>query len=433
MDVSCERCKTEYELDDSSVSEGGTDVQCSTCGHTFLVVRSSRSLPAAPPVVSTDDAGLQAAEWLIETGDGQTHRFRNLTSLQTWIVERKVTRNDRISRTGQAWRRLGEIVELTPFFDVVDEADRARATAMAVREGSSSELPVEHPGRPGAPRTVGPPSLELAPVPDLERPGWLQPVPRARWYAGAAKAMVGVVVTGVVAYLGIAQPWRQPPRSPESARAPAAASPPATAAPHAPAPAPPASFSQPAPEPAALPPDPASPVAPLGFADVAVPPASYERLVAEADKLLENGWNDRAQRLYDRALKLRSSGQEALAGLGYIALDRGNANYARALFKRALAQNPGYGPAIFGLGEALRAAGDLDLALDQYRRYLAAEPAGVDAHAASRQMRAIEALRRAAKVPATETAESAVQPPARAAPLVPPATMPVPVAPPPQP
>src|SRR5688572_22550804 len=110
MDVRCERCQTEYELEDSSVSEAGTQVQCTVCGNTFLVTRpagAGAADPEPPP----------PAEWMLETSDGQLHRFRNLTSLQKWIIERKVTRDDKISRTGHAWRKLGDIVELAPFFD----------------------------------------------------------------------------------------------------------------------------------------------------------------------------------------------------------------------------------------------------------------------------------------------------------------------------
>src|SRR3954467_12480348 len=125
MDVRCERCRTEYELEDSSVTEDGVQVQCMACGHLFQVQKPSR----VATVASVDSP--QPAEWLLETADGSAHRFRNLTSLQKWIIERKVTREDRISRTGHAWKRLGEIVELAPFFDVVDEADQARAAALS--------------------------------------------------------------------------------------------------------------------------------------------------------------------------------------------------------------------------------------------------------------------------------------------------------------
>ena len=138
MDVRCERCSTEYELDDDSVPDAGCPVQCTTCSHTFMVTRRGAAPTTAAQPVSESLPSPPAADWLLETSDGRLHRFRNLTSLQKWIIERKVTREDKISRTGQAWRRLGEIVELAPFFDLVDEADRARAG-----QAGSDELKAE--------------------------------------------------------------------------------------------------------------------------------------------------------------------------------------------------------------------------------------------------------------------------------------------------
>src|SRR3954470_11033188 len=138
MDVRCERCQTEYELEDSSVSDEGTQVQCTACGNTFVVTH-----PHSEPAEAEADGSPPVAEWLLETPGGPAHRFRNLTSLQKWIIERKVTREDRISRTGHAWRRLGEIVELAPFFDVVDEADRGRAAALEARADSGHNLRLE--------------------------------------------------------------------------------------------------------------------------------------------------------------------------------------------------------------------------------------------------------------------------------------------------
>src|SRR5262245_37065323 len=117
MDVHCERCQTEYELEDSSVSDAGTQVQCSACGYMFLVRRpgpgaipaqsqprstsAGMGPPPGPPPAPDAEGPPPAAEWLLETSEGQVHRFRNLTSLQKWIIERKITRNDKISRTGQ--------------------------------------------------------------------------------------------------------------------------------------------------------------------------------------------------------------------------------------------------------------------------------------------------------------------------------------------
>src|SRR5256885_11714023 len=107
MDVRCDRCETEYELEDSSVTESGTSVQCTTCGHRFIVTRSPL---ASPPLVAmpTPAGGTQAhagpepavPEWTLSSDDGKVHRFRDLNTLQKWIVERKASRVDRLSRAG---------------------------------------------------------------------------------------------------------------------------------------------------------------------------------------------------------------------------------------------------------------------------------------------------------------------------------------------
>ncbi len=128
MDVRCERCKTEYEFDESRVSEAGVAVQCTTCGHVFKVKKKEVliTLPLDPSDMeagpSMDSNG--AREWHVRQAGGNELRFRELTTLQRWIVERKVARDDEISLNGQRWKRLGNIAELASFFQVVEEAQR---------------------------------------------------------------------------------------------------------------------------------------------------------------------------------------------------------------------------------------------------------------------------------------------------------------------
>src|SRR4051794_18679918 len=163
MDVRCDRCETEYELDDDSVTEGGASLQCTTCGHTFVVgpdgVTIAQIVPTPPGGLA--DLGPQAADWLLATEDGQTHRFRDLTTLQKWVVERKATREDRVSQRGGPWLPLGEVDELAPFFAVVDQADRARSSDGARIAGgrsadglASRQTPTRQPAvsRPGSRR-----------------------------------------------------------------------------------------------------------------------------------------------------------------------------------------------------------------------------------------------------------------------------------------
>ena len=214
MDVRCRQCGTEYELDDARVGSTGTTVKCSTCAHVFKVMpsgdtreasgvqrpapagggerpeRSSRTsstetpklgtqpapprAPVAAAAVPPPSAPQAAGDWMVKKADGQIFRFRELTTLQKWIVERKVVRDDEISRTGKSWKKLGEIAELTSFFQVVEAADAAQ------RSVSMAQLPQVHltatatgtfqayplPAAPAAPATQAAlvPAEPLAPV-----------------------------------------------------------------------------------------------------------------------------------------------------------------------------------------------------------------------------------------------------------------------------
>ena len=37
MDVRCEKCQTEYELDEARLKPGGVTVKCTHCGHMFKI------------------------------------------------------------------------------------------------------------------------------------------------------------------------------------------------------------------------------------------------------------------------------------------------------------------------------------------------------------------------------------------------------------
>jgi predicted Zn finger-like uncharacterized protein len=153
MDIRCDRCETEYELDDSIVTDAGTSVQCTTCGHTFVVTRRPplvvSQVGLTPPAGIGDPVGPEIPEWTLSTDDGKVHRFRDLNVLQKWIVERKVTRGERVSRLGGPWVALGDLVELAPFFSVVDQADRARSSDEARVERASPAAPGLTPPTPG--------------------------------------------------------------------------------------------------------------------------------------------------------------------------------------------------------------------------------------------------------------------------------------------
>lgn len=138
MDVGCPKCQTEYELDDARVTEEGVTVKCTSCGHVFrvkkkqLVVTLPVKADSPPPhELGTHSTELPppppSREWKLRQANGNVYPCRDLTMLQKWIIEGKVQRDDEISLTGETWKRLGNIPELASFFQIVEDASKARA------------------------------------------------------------------------------------------------------------------------------------------------------------------------------------------------------------------------------------------------------------------------------------------------------------------
>src|SRR5439155_2215753 len=131
MDVRCEKCQTEYELDESRLKPGGVTVKCTNCGHMFKIRKRSNTnvgvpAPAAeqrtkpissrPPVTSSSatvaspaptaaspnvsappDGSPRAStdfgsgptpekQWLIRLENGDTKSCRELATLPQGIV-----------------------------------------------------------------------------------------------------------------------------------------------------------------------------------------------------------------------------------------------------------------------------------------------------------------------------------------------------------
>jgi predicted Zn finger-like uncharacterized protein len=173
MDVRCERCRTQYVFGDEQVGPDGLPVRCSNCGHVFLVKKKELvvTVPVKPgelreAPVSTADlnvaAGAGAAgptrgapgrgarpsredpdkarPWNLRNRRGELYPFRDLSTLQKWIVERKASRDDEVSHQDGPWRRLGDMLELEPFFTLVERAERSAApSAQAAPKQGAAE------------------------------------------------------------------------------------------------------------------------------------------------------------------------------------------------------------------------------------------------------------------------------------------------------
>src|SRR6185312_1299400 len=160
MDVRCEKCQTEYELDESRLRPGGVTVKCTNCGHMFKIRKRTPTNVGLPTVSDAAPPGPRAAtkapsrppetrarppseapvdvndppsgptserQWMVRLENGENKTCRELATLQQWIVAGIVTRESLISRSGKTWKRLGDIAELGQYFAIADEARAQRS------------------------------------------------------------------------------------------------------------------------------------------------------------------------------------------------------------------------------------------------------------------------------------------------------------------
>jgi predicted Zn finger-like uncharacterized protein len=192
VDVHCERCGTSYALDETRLGEGGARVRCARCGHVFLVPKSAGTPPPAAAVTpSPTPAGETAKrEWRVRRRDGSISALRELTTLQRWIVEGKLVREDEVGLSGENWRPLGSIADLETFFLAADARARVAALEEEVARlklgvapapevrlvAPPSEASASAPARPRAPTLTVPAAAVSAPVPAPVAPS-VVPVP----------------------------------------------------------------------------------------------------------------------------------------------------------------------------------------------------------------------------------------------------------------
>jgi predicted Zn finger-like uncharacterized protein len=409
MDVRCDRCQTEYELDDESVAGAGASVQCTTCGHTFVVSRngsivvgttppsglassepatlgSRASQPSISASASGSAGGAQGAvppavpEWVLATEEGQTHRLRDLTTLQKWVVERRVSRGDRVSNRGGPWRILGDIDELRPFFDVVDQADRQTGAARAAEPARGFDSGRSRATQPATPRHLQN-AMRPHVSPDPDDGDVLSSGARGRRGRGPDSFLdtdippddddlslalrprrTGLKVVGALLFLGLAggAAWfmfRDPhafrlargtpipaaasPAPPPAAAPPAPAAPPPSAA--APGAAAPSAAAPSAAPPSAAAPSAASPSSPAAAAPAPAPAAPPPKPVAEAPAPQPAGTEPSkpAQRAFaSPPSEPRARSYEQLVAEGDHALENGQTAKAQKLYEDALKQQP---------------------------------------------------------------------------------------------
>src|SRR3954465_15162401 len=70
MDVRCEKCQTEYELDEARLKPGGVTVKCTHCGHMFKIRKRTITNVGitSPPGASGGAAGSTMPSGLVGHG-----------------------------------------------------------------------------------------------------------------------------------------------------------------------------------------------------------------------------------------------------------------------------------------------------------------------------------------------------------------------------
>lgn len=142
MKIQCENCSVEHELDPPAwvVSSGRPfRFRCSSCGHSQMVSPSKGAAedapprpPAepAPPQLLPDAQAVQAPP--SESGsappvylkqDGKVYLVRDWATVQRWIMERRVEREDLVSEGGVRWEPIGNRPELGSFFAAVEQLE----------------------------------------------------------------------------------------------------------------------------------------------------------------------------------------------------------------------------------------------------------------------------------------------------------------------
>ena len=104
------------------------------------------------------------------------------------------------------------------------------------------------------------------------------------------------------------------------------------------------------------------------------------RFIRRAERALQAGALDKAERLYNAALEQHADAFDALHGLGGIALQRGRPDTALVLFQEALKFDPSRADGFAGLGLAFYALKDFGRALTSFEAGLRLAPGDVELH-----------------------------------------------------
>lgn len=106
MDVLCPECRSISTYDESYCGSKGTVIKCFKCGIFFKIFNRDKIDAIEPP------------EWLLRKSNGTILKVEFLSSLQKWIFDGTVVRQDELLRGSGGWVSLGMVQELDGLFQL---------------------------------------------------------------------------------------------------------------------------------------------------------------------------------------------------------------------------------------------------------------------------------------------------------------------------
>ena len=177
MNIQCENCGAEHDLDPPAwVLSSGRPFRfrCSVCGHSQMAEpptavtlpetvaaqdeaeaepaeqpaapAATKAAPTKPPAADSEPlrpAGPSAEdsdESVFLKQDGKVYLVKDWATLQRWIMERRVGREDLVSEGGVRWEPIGSRPELGSFFAAVEQLEAAELAGL---RGNDTPFPTD--------------------------------------------------------------------------------------------------------------------------------------------------------------------------------------------------------------------------------------------------------------------------------------------------
>ena len=389
MKVTCSKCGTEYNFDDAKVTEEGVKVKCTRCENVFRVRKKHFVLTepvgepggVVPPSPAPEEPSQPSQpsisgtrQWMIRKTSGDVLEFTEMTTLQRWIVERQVGREDEISHNGLKWKRLGAIPELLPFFAVIEGGEKTTIQEPATANGGPAISLTDAVERAASTRKSEPAKKRggrgavlfslLVLVAIAAAGAWAELTPAGRAASAPARAWL-LAKTGLDLTEGGVTPAAATPTPTEVAAATTAPAPVSPIATDTPAPSPAASATQ------------------VAVSTPVKPTPTAKPHGVNVDQLLQEGYEAythqryrEAIQKYQSAIEADEENSEAYALLGLAYLDSGNDDLAESSLEASIRINPRFADSHRYLGQLYAKHGDKQSAIKEYNAYLDLRPNG---------------------------------------------------------